>query len=90
MNSNDYQFGLSGQIQRAAVSIAANIAEGSSRFSTKDFARFLQYSYGSLMEVLSHTYVAFDRKYIGNDNLNIIRNDVRKLSFLINKLSNSL
>lgn len=87
---NKEKFGLSSQIQRAAVSIAANIAEGSSRFSGKDFVRFLQYSYGSLMEVLSHAYVAFDRKYIENDSLQNIRNNVRKLSFLINKLSKSL
>ncbi|MEA3391982.1 MAG: four helix bundle protein [Candidatus Marinimicrobia bacterium] len=87
---NKEKFGLSSQIQRAAVSVAANIAEGSSRFSRKDFARFLQISFGSLMEVLSHAYVALDRKYIGNDSLNMVRNCVRKLSFLINKLSKSL
>jgi four helix bundle protein len=87
---NKEKFGLSSQIQRAAVSVAANIAEGSSRFSKKDYVRFLQISYGSLMEVLSHAYVALDRKYIGNDSLNLVRNHVKKLSFLINQLSKSL
>ncbi|RKY52238.1 MAG: four helix bundle protein [Candidatus Neomarinimicrobiota bacterium] len=55
------RFGLSSQIQRAAVLIAADIAEGTSRFYKKDFARYLQISYGSLMEVQSHAYVVYDR-----------------------------
>ncbi|MDZ7795664.1 MAG: four helix bundle protein [Candidatus Marinimicrobia bacterium] len=38
----------------------ANIAEGSSRVSEKDFAHFIRISYSSLMEVLSHFYAAFD------------------------------
>ena len=84
------KFGLSSQIQKAAVSIAANIAEGSSRFSRKDFSRFLQISYGSLMEVLSHSYVAYDRKYIRVDDLKIIRDNVKKISFMLNSLSKSL
>ena len=84
------KFGLSSQIQRAAVSIAANIAEGSSRFSRKDFARYLQISYGSSMEVLSHAYVAFDRKYISTDDLKTVCENVRRISFKINSLSKSL
>jgi len=84
------KFGLSSQIQKAAVSVAANIAEGSSRFSKKDFIRFLQISYGSLMEVLSHAYVAYDRKYIDRCKLGEIRNKIKMISNKINSLSNSL
>jgi len=58
------QFGLIPQIRRAAVSIAANIAEGSSRTTKKDRAHFTQIAYGSLLEVLSHLYVALDLEYI--------------------------
>jgi len=83
-------FGLTSQIQRACVSIAANIAEGSSRFSRKDFIRFIQISYGSLMEVLSHTYVAYDRKYISINDLKSVREYVRGISYMLNSLSNSL
>ena len=44
------KFGLEQQIKRSAISIAANIAEGSSRTSSKDQAHFTQIAYGSLME----------------------------------------
>jgi len=44
-------YGLTSQMNRAAVSIAANLAEGSSRTSRKDQAHFTQISYGSLTEL---------------------------------------
>ena len=84
------RFGLSSQLQRAAVSIAANIAEGSSRFSKKEFARYIQISYGSLMEVLSHAYVAYDRTYIVKVELKRIRENVKMISNKLNSLSRSL
>ena len=57
-------FGLRDQIQRAAVSIMSNIAEGFDAGSDKAFANFLQYSYRSASEVQSLLYVALDSAYI--------------------------
>jgi four helix bundle protein len=57
-------FGLRDQIQRAAVSIMSNIAEGFDGGSHKAFANFLTYSYRSATEVQSLLYVALDSEYI--------------------------
>ena len=56
-------YGLSSQIQRAAVSVAANIAEGSGRDSTKDFIHHLAFSLGSLAEVETYLVVSLRLEY---------------------------
>lgn len=57
-------FGLAGQIQRAAVSIMSNIAEGYERGNPGDFFRFLCVAKASCAEVRSQLYVAHDIGYI--------------------------
>jgi len=60
----DRDYGLCSQMQRAAVSVMANIAEGYERGSPRDFHRFLWIAKGSCAEVRSHLYVALDAGYI--------------------------
>jgi len=57
-------FGLSRQLQRAAVSMMSNIAEGFERDNRGDFHRFLSVAKGSCAEVRSQLYVALDIGYI--------------------------
>ena len=60
----DERFGLTNQMRRAAVSISSNIAEGSSRFSKTDFARFLEIAAGSLFEVVSQAFIGRRQGFI--------------------------
>lgn len=63
------QYGLSNQIQRAAISIPSNIAEGMGRFSLKERIHFLEIAHGSLMEVMCQLEIAEHLNYITSENL---------------------
>lgn len=62
------RFGLTSQMRRAAVSISSNIAEGSSRSSPADFARFVEIAYGSLMEFVSQSRIAQRQRMMSDQN----------------------
>jgi len=57
-------YGLRDQVRRAVISMMANIAEGHSRRSDREFAHFLFTAKGSAAEVESHLYVALDQGYL--------------------------
>jgi four helix bundle protein len=57
-------FALRDQMQRAAISVMANIAEGFDSRSDREFVRFLSYAYRSASELQSHVYVARDQIYL--------------------------
>ncbi|MEF8799170.1 MAG: four helix bundle protein, partial [Candidatus Bipolaricaulota bacterium] len=80
--SKDY--GLRDQIQRASVSIMANIAEGFGADSNHEFIKFLNYSRRSATEVQSHLYVALDQEYITQKQFNKIYKNLTNLKKLIN------
>ncbi len=62
-------FGLSSQVQRAAVSIPANIAEGHTRGTTKEFLRYVTIAHGSLAELETLFLVAQDLQYVDAESL---------------------
>jgi four helix bundle protein len=63
----DELYGLRSQITRAVVSISANIAEGCSRESEKDFKRYLEISLGSSFELESHLIIAEKLGFINSE-----------------------
>ena len=65
-------YGLSGQMQRAAVSSMSNLAEGFERRSPKDFQRFLLIAKASCAELRSQCYVALDIGAISSDQLDVL------------------
>jgi four helix bundle protein len=82
----DKDFSLKDQIRRSAVSVMANIAEGYDRRGDKEFVRFLNIAKGSLSEVKSHLFVAFDIGYVNNGKLESLFNLIDEIAKLISGL----
>jgi four helix bundle protein len=83
-------FGLTSQIRRASVSIASNLAEGSSRTSPKDQVRFYVISFSSLVEVINQLIISHDSGFVSNEDYIKLRSKIEKLSNFINSLRQSV
>jgi four helix bundle protein len=92
--TNDFpeqeRFGLTNQMRRAAVSISSNIAEGSSRTSRTDFARFVKIATGSLFEVLSQARIPTNQKFLMQNSYDEISAAAEKQSRMLSGLRRSL
>ena len=80
------QFGLTNQIQRAAVSIPSNIEEGMGRFSIKERIHHLEFSLGSLMEVMCQLEIAESLNYISANELTIQEGNIKEISKMLTGL----
>ena len=80
------KYGLGTQLCRAAVSVASNIAEGSSRTSGRDQAHFSQIAYGSLMEVLCQLDVACELGYLSHEQFLKAREAIEEIARMLNSL----
>ncbi len=79
-------FGLRDQIQRAAVSVMSNIAEGFERGSRSEFHQFLVIAKTSLAEVRSQLYIAIDAGYLDQPNFDNLMNQATEASKIIGGL----
>jgi four helix bundle protein len=82
-------YGLISQTNRAAVSVTANLAEGSSRTSRKDQAHFSQIAYGSLMELACLLIIAVDLEFLSEDQERELREVIEAISRQLNALRNT-
>ncbi|UOD35660.1 four helix bundle protein [Deferribacteraceae bacterium V6Fe1] len=81
-DNKDYNF--KDQIQRAAISIMSNIAEGFDRGSNKEFIQFFVIARASASEVRSLCYVALDNEYISEQMFEDLKERCLKINSLIN------
>lgn len=80
-------FGLQSQMQRSAVSIVSNIAEGSSRKTRKDYCQFMHIAYGSTSELETQLFLCRDLYMIEIGESILLLTEVSKiLRVIINKL----
>lgn len=83
-------FGLRDQIQRSAVSIPSNIAEGFERDTKQEFIRFLFISKGSSGELRTQIYIILKLEYISRDDFILIDTKCRRISGMLMNLIKSL
>jgi len=83
-------FGLSGQIQRAAVSAMSNIAEGFERGRQGEFRHFLSIAKASCAEVRSQLYLAFDVGYLKQASFEDLLARTEELSRILGGLRNAV
>jgi len=82
------QFGLTSQIRRCAISIPSNIAEGCGRNTSKDTVRFLFIARGSLYELETQFYLAFDQNYLKESKIDTILGEIVEFKKLLNGFIN--
>ncbi len=83
------KYSLISQIRRSAVSVSANIAEGTTRVTPKDQAHFTTIAFSSLMELFNHLIIAADLGYVKEADLAAYRQKIQPLSVKLSNLKAS-
>ena len=84
------EFGIISQLNRAAVSVSLNIAEGEGRNSDPDLSRFIQISIGSLNEVVTILYISLEQKYIDKTEFDLFYKRSEDISKMLHAFRNYL
>ena len=83
-------YGLSSQIQRASVSVAANIAEGNGRDSTKEYIHHFSFSLGSVAEVETFLVVSARLGYAESDSVAKLESKCDEIGKMLRSLQKAL
>ena len=89
MFPREEKYGIVTQINRAALSIPANITEGSSRVGLKNQSNFYSIAYSSLMELISHLIIANVLDFITSEKLNDLKSTIYEIANKLNALYKS-
>lgn len=87
---SEEKFGLASQLRSAAVSVGANIAEGSGRYHYKDNVKFLYNARGSLLETKSHLLIVKELGFIKLSDLQLVLKEIQNLGVKLNNFINFL
>lgn len=85
-----HKFGLVSQMNRCSVSIPSNIAEGTSRVSSKDFGRFLQIALGSAFELETQLIISKDIGCLDIEKANEVILQTKEIQRMINGFRSTL
>ena len=83
-------YGLTSQMRRAAVSVAANIAEGNARYSSQEYAQFISIARGSAAELETLFQLSADLGYVLESDMEESMQSIDEISRMLNKLRQSL
>jgi len=86
----DERFGLTNQMRRAAVSVSSNIAEGTSRISQTDFARFIEIASGSVFEVVSQSFIGRRQGFLTEEGFRALCSSADEIGRMLSGLRKSL
>jgi four helix bundle protein len=86
----DERFGLTNQMRRAAVSVSSNIAEGTSRMSQADFARFIEIATGSVFEVVSQSFIGRRQEFLTEEGFRKLYSAADEIGRMLSGLRKSL
>ena len=86
---SEEKFGLISQMKRAVLGIGSNIADGTSRMTSKDQSHFSTMAYSGSLELLNHLILSNDLLFLTESDYLQVRNLIEKQTFLISQLRKS-
>ena len=85
---SEEKFGLVSQLRRASISIASNLAEGTSRNTQRDKVHFTTISFSSVMEVLNQLIICKELDFLSEENYILTSAKIEKITNMLNALPN--
>jgi four helix bundle protein len=83
-------YGLSSQMQRCAVSVPSNIAEGTAKSTDKHFKQYLETALGSAFELETQLIIAFEIEYVSEETFKHLEKKIQSIQGMITRFMESL